>query len=85
MDGEFLCQETTGFQRAIGGGNLLVLARHISQALLACEAAIDAISSLPNIILPFPGGGVRSGSKVGSKYKELSASTNHPVLPNIKR
>ncbi|MCZ6566548.1 MAG: formylmethanofuran--tetrahydromethanopterin N-formyltransferase [Gammaproteobacteria bacterium] len=84
MDGEFLCQETTGFQRAIGGGNLLVLARHISQALLACEAAIDAISSLPNIILPFPGGGVRSGSKVGSKYKELSASTNHPFCPTLR-
>lgn len=84
MDGEFLCEETTGYQRAIGGGNLLVLARHISQALLACEAAIDAISMLPNIIMPFPGGGVRSGSKVGSKYKFLNASTNHPYCPTLK-
>lgn len=84
MDGEFLCEETTGFQKAIGGGNLLVLARHISQALLACEAAIDAISMLPNIVLPFPGGGVRSGSKVGSKYKFLNASTNHPFCPTLK-
>lgn len=84
MDGEFLCQETTGYQKAIGGGNLLVLARHISQALLACEAAIDAISMLPNIIMPFPGGGVRSGSKVGSKYKFLNASTNHPYCPTLK-
>ena len=84
MDGEFLCEETTGYQTAIGGGNLLVFARHISQALLACEAAIDAISLLPNIIMPFPGGGVRSGSKVGSKYKFLSASTNHPYCPTLK-
>ena len=84
MDGEFVCEETTGYQKAIGGGNLLVLARHISQALLACEAAIDAMSMLPNIILPFPGGGVRSGSKVGSKYKFLSASTNHPYCPTLK-
>ena len=84
MDGEFLCEETTGYQTAIGGGNLLVLARHISQALLACEAAIDAISLLPNIIMPFPGGGVRSGSKVGSKYKFLNASTNHPYCPTLK-
>ena len=84
MDGEFLCEETTGYQKAIGGGNLLVLARHISQALLACEAAIDAISMLPNIIMPFPGGGVRSGSKVGSKYKFLNASTNHPYCPTLK-
>ena len=84
MDGEFVCEESTGFQKAIGGGNLLVLARHISQALLACEAAIDSISMLPNIILPFPGGGVRSGSKVGSKYKFLNASTNHPFCPTLK-
>ena len=84
MDGEFVCEETTGYQKAIGGGNLLVLARHISQALLACEAAIDAMSMLPNIILPFPGGGVRSGSKVGSKYKFLNASTNHPYCPTLK-
>lgn len=84
MDGEFLCQETTGLQKAIGGGNLLVCARSISQALLACEAAIDSMSILPNIILPFPGGGVRSGSKVGSKYPELNASTNHRYCPTLK-
>ncbi len=84
MDGEFICEETTGYQKAIGGGNILVFARGISQALLACEAAIDAMSILPNIILPFPGGGVRSGSKVGSKYKFLSASTNHPFCPTLK-
>jgi formylmethanofuran--tetrahydromethanopterin N-formyltransferase len=66
MDGEFICAETTGYQKAIGGGNLLVFARGISHALLACEAAIDAIGMLPNIIMPFPGGGVRSGSKVSS-------------------
>lgn len=84
MDGEFICEETTAYQKAIGGGNILVFARGISQALLACEAAIDAMSMLPNIILPFPGGGVRSGSKVGSKYKFLSASTNHPFCPTLK-
>ena len=84
MDGEFLCEETTGYSSAIGGGNFLVMARSISQALLACEAAIDTMSALPNIILPFPGGGVRSGSKVGSKYKFLNASTNHPFCPTLK-
>lgn len=84
MDGEFICQETTGVQKAIGGGNLLVFARSISQVLLACEAAIDSMIALPNIILPFPGGGVRSGSKVGSKYPALSASTNHRYCPTLK-
>ena len=84
MDGEFVCEETTGVQKAIGGGNLLIFARTVSQVLLACEAAIDSMSMLPNIILPFPGGGVRSGSKVGSKYKNLSASTNHNYCPTLK-
>ena len=84
MDGEFVCEETTACQSAIGGGNILVMARSISQVLLACEAAIDAMSMLPNIILPFPGGGVRSGSKVGSKYPFLTASTNHPFCPTLK-
>lgn len=84
MDGEFLIEETTAACKAVGGGNFLVLARSQSQALLACEAAIDAISKLPNLIMPFPGGGVRSGSKVGSKYKSLFASTNDPYCPTLK-
>lgn len=84
MDGEFVCEEMVGVQKAIGGGNILVFARTVSQVLLACEAAIDSMSMLPNIILPFPGGGVRSGSKVGSKYKGLSASTNHHFCPTLK-
>jgi len=84
MDGEFVCEEMAGVQKAIGGGNILVFARTVSQVLLACEAAIDPMSMLPNIILPFPGGGVRSGSKVGSKYKGLSASTNHNYCPTLK-
>ncbi|MBA2491085.1 MAG: formylmethanofuran--tetrahydromethanopterin N-formyltransferase [Gammaproteobacteria bacterium] len=84
MDGEFLCEEETARTTAVGGGNFLVLARTMSQALLASEAAIDAIYRLPHVIMPFPGGGVRSGSKVGSKYKGLMASTNDPYCPTLK-
>ncbi len=84
MDGEFLCEETTGRTRAVGGGNFLVLAKTVSQGLLASEAAIDAIYRLPNCIMPFPGGGVRSGSKVGSKYEGLFASTNDAYCPTLK-
>jgi formylmethanofuran--tetrahydromethanopterin N-formyltransferase len=84
MDGEFVCEETTGRTQAVGGGNFLVLAKTMSQALLASEAAIDAIYHLPNCIMPFPGGGVRSGSKVGSKYKGLFASTNDAYCPTLK-
>ncbi|WP_367025394.1 formylmethanofuran--tetrahydromethanopterin N-formyltransferase [Methylococcus sp. ANG] len=84
MDGEFLCQETTGMIKAVGGGNFLILAESQPQALAACEAAIDAMRRIPNVIMPFPGGIVRSGSKVGSKYKTLPASTNDAFCPTLK-
>ncbi|TSA50806.1 MAG: formylmethanofuran--tetrahydromethanopterin N-formyltransferase [Nitrosomonadales bacterium] len=84
MDGEFLTEETTGMVRAVGGGNFLILAESQPQALAACEAAIEAMRKLPNVIMPFPGGVVRSGSKVGSKYKTLIASTNDAFCPTLK-
>jgi len=84
MDGEFVCEETTGMVRAVGGGNFLVLATGQAQALTACEAAIEAMSKVPGAIMPFPGGIVRSGSKVGSKYKALSASTNDAYCPTLR-
>lgn len=84
MDGEFLCEETTGMIRAVGGGNFLILAESQPQALAACEAAIAAMRRIPNVIMPFPGGVVRSGSKVGSKYKGLIASTNDAFCPTLK-
>ena len=84
MDGEFLTEEKTGMVRAVGGGNFLVLAESQPQALAACEAAIVAMKKIPNVIMPFPGGVVRSGSKVGSKYKTLIASTNDAFCPTLK-
>ncbi|GAB6066837.1 formylmethanofuran--tetrahydromethanopterin N-formyltransferase [Methylothermus subterraneus] len=84
MDGEFLVEETGYIVDAIGGGNFLILAASQPQALAACEAAVAAITKLPNVILPFPGGVVRSGSKVGSKYKGLNASTNDAFCPTLK-
>lgn len=84
MDGEFITESTTGMVNAVGGGNFLVLAKSRLQALAGCEAAIEAMTKLPNIIMPFPGGAVRSGSKVGSKYKALNASTNDAYCPTLK-
>ncbi len=84
MDGEFLVEETTDVLPAVGGGNFLVLAESQPQALTACEAAITAMRKVPNVIMPFPGGVVRSGSKVGSKYKALGASTNDAFCPTIR-
>jgi formylmethanofuran--tetrahydromethanopterin N-formyltransferase len=84
MDGEFLVEETTMVVPSVGGGNFLVLAESQPQALAACEAAIKAMRKVPNVIMPFPGGVVRSGSKVGSKYKALQASTNDAFCPTIR-
>lgn len=84
MDGEFLTEETVGMIQAVGGGNFLVLAQSQSQALAACEAAVAAMQKIPNVIMPFPGGVVRSGSKVGSKYKGQKASTNEAFCPTLK-
>lgn len=84
MDGEFLVQETTGMVRAIGGGNFLILATSQAAALNAAETAIEAMKLVPNVIMPFPGGVVRSGSKVGSKYPKMFASTNDAFCPTLK-
>ncbi|CAN7162853.1 MULTISPECIES: formylmethanofuran--tetrahydromethanopterin N-formyltransferase [unclassified Variovorax] len=83
MDGEFVAQETTAVVKAVGGGNLLLLARDTDAALAVAEAAVAAMKQLPNVIMPFPGGVVRSGSKVGSKYPALSASTNDAFCPTL--
>jgi formylmethanofuran--tetrahydromethanopterin N-formyltransferase len=83
MDGEFVAQETTAVTKAVGGGNLLLLARDTDAALAAAEAAVAAMKRLPNVIMPFPGGVVRSGSKVGSKYPALMASTNDAFCPSL--
>jgi formylmethanofuran--tetrahydromethanopterin N-formyltransferase len=84
MDGEFLCEDTVGQQKAIGGGNFLILGRSRAAVLAAAERAIAAMRKLPDIVMPFPGGIVRSGSKLGSRYKGLSASSNLPYCPSVR-
>ncbi|PXW91562.1 formylmethanofuran-tetrahydromethanopterin formyltransferase [Sphaerotilus hippei] len=83
MDGEFVAQESTPLVQGVGGGNLLLLARDTDSALAAAEAAVAAMRRLPDVILPFPGGVVRSGSKVGSRYAGLMASTNDAFCPSL--
>lgn len=84
MDGEFVAQETTPVVKGVGGGNLLFLARDTDAALAAAEAAVTAMRRLPDVVLPFPGGVVRSGSKVGSRYPALMASTNDAFCPTLR-
>ena len=84
MDGEFICEDAFGTIKGVAGGNFLILAESQAVALKAAEAATDAIATVPGVILPFPGGVVRSGSKVGSKYKALRASTNDAYCPTLR-
>jgi formylmethanofuran--tetrahydromethanopterin N-formyltransferase len=85
MDGEFVCEASAGMtKKAVGGGNLIVIGRTAQATRAAAEAAAAAIAKVPDVIAPFPGGIVRSGSKVGSKYKGVSASTNDAYCPTLR-
>lgn len=84
MDGEFVCEDRFGTIKGVAGGNLLICGVDQAAALSAAEHAAQAIRRLPDVILPFPGGIVRSGSKVGSKYKKLKASTNDAYCPTLR-
>jgi len=84
MDGEFVVEERFGVQPAVGGGNLLLLGEDMLPTLAAAEAAVNAMRAVPGVILPFPDGVVRSGSKVGSRYKSVIASTNDAYCPTLR-
>lgn len=84
MDGEFVCEDLFGTVTGVAGGNLLIGAGSGAAALAATEAAVTAIQTEPEVALPFPGGMVRSGSKVGSSYPKLTASTNDAYCPTLR-
>ena len=85
MSGDFLIEEDFGIVDAVAGGNLFIMAKTQATALMATEAAVNAISQVEGVITPFPGGIVASGSKVGSKkYKFMHATTNEEYCPTLK-
>src|SRR5262249_59751359 len=84
MDGEFTCEDVFGTVKGVAGGNFLLLGESQAATLAAAEAAVAAIRTVPGVIMPFPGGIVRSGSKVGSRYKKLKASTNDAYCPTLR-
>lgn len=84
MDGEFIVEDRFGVQKGVGGGNFLLLGRELPATLQAAERAIEAMRKVPGVIMPFPGGVVRSGSKVGSRYKFLNASSNTAFCPRCE-
>ncbi|MFL5974854.1 MAG: formylmethanofuran--tetrahydromethanopterin N-formyltransferase [Solirubrobacterales bacterium] len=84
MEGEFLVEERFAVAEGVGGGNIIMLGRDSTSALRAAEAAAAAMRTVRDVILPFPGGIARSGSKVGSRYSGLMASTNHALCPTLR-
>ncbi len=84
MEGEFLIEEKFGMQRSVGGGNFLVLGENADVTLEATERAVEAMRKVHGVVLPFPGGIVRSGSKTRSRYKFLIASTNDAFCPSLR-
>lgn len=84
MDGEFLCEDRFGTIKGVAGGNLLIGGVDQASALSGATSAVAAMKRVADIAMPFPGGIVRSGSKVGSRYKKLKASTNDAYCPTLR-
>ena len=84
MEGEFLVEEKFGVQPAIAGGNFLILGGDPTVTLQSAELAVEAMRLVSGVIMPFPGGIVRSGSKVGSRYRQLVASTADAYCPTAR-
>ena len=84
MDGEFLVVEKLGIEKGVAGGNIILQAESQQAALDAARRGVAAVAALPGVITPFPGGVARSGSKVGSRYKALKASTSDAFCPTLR-
>ncbi|WP_425615242.1 formylmethanofuran--tetrahydromethanopterin N-formyltransferase [Anatilimnocola sp. NA78] len=84
MDGEFLVEDVLGVERGVAGGNIILQARDQITALASARRAAEAVHAMPGVIAPFPGGVARSGSKVGSRYKALKASTADAYCPTLR-
>lgn len=83
MGGEFCIDRRFAWRDGVMGGNLWFMATSEDASLLAAELAVKACQNIPGVITPFPGGVAASGSKAGSRYKFLFASTNHPFCPTL--
>ncbi len=85
MEGNFIVEDGFGAQEAVAGGNFMIFAENQEAGLKAAEAAADSIrANAPDVIMPFPGGVCRAGSKAGSLKYKMKASTNHPYCPTLK-
>ncbi len=85
MEGNFIVEDGFGAMEAVAGGNFMIFAADQASGLKAAEAAAEAIrTKAPDVIMQFPGGVCRAGSKAGSLKYKLKASTNHPYCPTLR-
>ena len=85
MEGNFIVEDGFGAIAAVAGGNFMIFAENQESGLKASEAAAEAIRDrAPDVIMPFPGGVCRAGSKAGSLKYKMKASTNHPYCPTLR-
>jgi formylmethanofuran--tetrahydromethanopterin N-formyltransferase len=84
MDGEFFVERSAGVGHGIAGGNIILQAEAHAVGLAAALRAAGAARSIHGVITPFPRGVCRSGSKVGSQYKRLVASTHDAYCPTLR-
>ena len=84
MGGEFVLDRMFGWADGIMGGNLWLMGETADAAIAATEAGILAVEPIDGVIMPFPGGIAASGSRAGSSYDFLIASTNAPFCPTLR-
>ncbi len=83
LGGEFVLDRRLGYADGLMGGNLWFFGETDEAALMAAEAGVAAVGTCPGVIMPFPGGVAGSGSKAGSKYKFMFASTYENFCPQL--
>jgi formylmethanofuran--tetrahydromethanopterin N-formyltransferase len=83
LGGEFVLDEQFGYRDGLMGGNLWFFGESVDTALAAAEAGTAAVAKCPGVVMPFPGGIAGSGSKAGSKYKFMFASTYEKYCPML--
>ena len=84
LSGEFVLERRFGYRDGLMGGNLWFMGASADAALLAAQKAVQAVQDIPGVIAPFPGGVAASGSKAGSQYKFMVASTYEAFCPTLR-
>ncbi|MFO1021148.1 MAG: formylmethanofuran--tetrahydromethanopterin N-formyltransferase [Planctomycetales bacterium] len=84
LGGEFILDRRFGYTDGLMGGNLWFMGKDVDSALAATEKGVAAVSKIPGVIMPFPGGIAASGSKAGSRYSFSIASTYEKFCPTLR-